>query len=76
MIIAGVNTLDAKVISALQGYIAGGGTVIVTDDSQVQIPGAVKLGVPCTTKQYDLCTSFGRITSRTSRWQRAMPAIS
>ena len=54
LIIAGVNTLDAKVLSALHGYIAGGGTVIVTDDSQVQIPGAVKLGVPCTTKQYDL----------------------
>ncbi len=54
LIIAGVNTLDAKVLSALQGYIAGGGTVIVTDDSQVQIPGAVKLGVPCTTKQYNL----------------------
>ena len=54
VVITGINYLDAKVISALQGYIAGGGAVIVTDDCQVQIPGAVKLGVPCTTIQYDL----------------------
>jgi len=54
VVIAGVNYLDPKVITALQGYIAAGGTVIVSDESQVVIPGATKLGVPCTTKQYDL----------------------
>ncbi len=54
VVLAGINFLEPKVITALQGYIAAGGTVIVTDECKVVIPGAVKLGVPSTSKQYDL----------------------
>ncbi|MEI6520428.1 MAG: hypothetical protein WCO98_10410, partial [bacterium] len=54
VVLAGINFLEPAVITALQGYIAAGGTVIVADDCQVKIPGAVKLGVPATHKQYDL----------------------
>ncbi len=53
VILTGINFLEPRVITALQGYIAAGGTVIITDDCQVKIPGAVNLGVPATHKQYD-----------------------
>ena len=35
---------DPKVVAALEAYIAGGGVVLVSDDSKVQIKGATKLG--------------------------------
>ncbi len=54
VILAGINFLEPKVITALQGYIAAGGTVIVGNDCQVKIPGATALGVPFTHNQYDL----------------------
>ena len=40
-----IDYLDAKVIAALETFIAHGGTVLLTDDSQVRIAGAMKLGV-------------------------------
>lgn len=45
VILPKIDYLDAKVIAALERFIAHGGTVLVTDDSQVQINGAEKLGV-------------------------------
>jgi len=44
IIVTNCDYLDPKVIAALQGYITGGGTVLLTDECKVQIPGAVKLG--------------------------------
>ena len=38
IVLAGINYLDPKVIAALEDYIAGGGTVLITDDCQVQDP--------------------------------------
>ena len=52
VLLPGVNYLDPKVVTALEAYIAAGGTVIVSDDSQVQIKGAQKLGVEAPTKLY------------------------
>ena len=46
VVLAGINYLDPKVISALEGFITGGGSVLVSDDCQVQIKGATKLGCP------------------------------
>ncbi len=46
VVIPGVNYLPANVIGALEQFAAGGGAVIVSDDSQVQIEGATRLGVP------------------------------
>ena len=46
VVLTGITGLDPKVISALQGFIRGGGTVLMTDDCTVIIAGAVKLGVP------------------------------
>jgi hypothetical protein len=40
----GVNALEPNVIAALEACIKGGGLVIVSDDSQVNIAGATKLG--------------------------------
>ncbi|MCY3022450.1 MAG: hypothetical protein NTW87_26010 [Planctomycetota bacterium] len=44
--LAGINYLDPKVVAVLEAYAAAGGKVIVADDSQVQVKGAVKLGAP------------------------------
>ncbi len=44
LVVPGVNYLAPKVIHALETFIANGGTVIVSDESKVQIKGAVKLG--------------------------------
>jgi len=41
----GINYLDPKVVAVLEAFVASGGAVLVSDDSQVQIKGAVKLGV-------------------------------
>lgn len=49
----GVNALEPKVIAALEAYIAGGGLVIVSDDSQVKIKGATKLGYAMTSESMD-----------------------
>lgn len=53
LVIPGVHYLDPKVIHALDLYIKNGGVVLVSDDSQVVIPGAVKLGVPITVNVSD-----------------------
>ncbi len=45
VILPKIDYLDPKVVSALESYIAHGGMVLLTDDSQVQIKGAEKLGV-------------------------------
>ena len=58
LIIARVHYLSPQVISALQGYIESGGTVIVSDECEVEIPGAVRLGAPSTNIQYDLLNSL------------------
>jgi hypothetical protein len=52
VLLAGVNFLDAKVVTALEAYITGGGVVLVSDDCQVQIKGAQKLGIETPTKLY------------------------
>jgi hypothetical protein len=45
VVLPGVNYLDPKVIAALEAFIEKGGAVIVSDDSEVKIKGATKLGV-------------------------------
>jgi len=44
IILPGVNYLEPKVAKALESYIAAGGTVLLTDDSQVVLKDARKLG--------------------------------
>jgi hypothetical protein len=45
VVLAGIQSLDPKVVSALEAYAAGGGSVIVSDDCTVAIKGATKLGL-------------------------------
>ena len=45
LFIHSVAYLDPRVITALEGYIAAGGVVLLSDDCQVTIAGAQKLGV-------------------------------
>ncbi|HWG03653.1 MAG TPA: hypothetical protein VG271_01440, partial [Beijerinckiaceae bacterium] len=52
VLLPGVNYLDPRVVTALEAYIASGGTVLLSDDSQVQIKGAQKLGAEAPTKLY------------------------
>ena len=52
VLLPGVNYLDAKVVTALEAFISSGGTVLLSDDSQVQIKGAQKLGAEAPTKLY------------------------
>ncbi len=53
VVLPGVNHLPPKVITALEEYVQGGGTVLVSDDSQVKIKGATKLGTPIDVSLYD-----------------------
>ncbi len=46
IVVPTVNALELPVIRALEAFAASGGLVLVSDDSQVQIKGATKLGVP------------------------------
>jgi len=52
LVVPGVNYLPANVINALQGFIKGGGTVLVSDESKVVIPGAKKIGAALNTAYY------------------------
>jgi hypothetical protein len=45
VVLAGIQSLDPKVLSALEAYAAAGGSVIVSDDCTVAIKGATKLGM-------------------------------
>ncbi len=53
IILPGVNYLDPKVVVALEAFAAGGGTVLLTDDCQVQIKGSQKVGASADTAIYD-----------------------
>lgn len=53
VILPGIDALQPKVSSALEAYIRGGGVVLVSDESKVQIKGAEKLGAPIDTSYVD-----------------------
>ena len=44
LVVPYVNALEPNVIAALQGFIKGGGTVLIDDASAVDIPGAKRVG--------------------------------
>jgi len=46
VILTGIQSLDPRVVAALEGYAAKGGTVIVGDECALQIQGAVRLDIP------------------------------
>jgi hypothetical protein len=52
VILAGVNHLDAKVVTALEAYARGGGLVLLTDDCQLEIKGATRIGVAAPVEAY------------------------
>lgn len=54
VILPGVDHLEPNVIATLEQFVAGGGVVFISDDSQVQIKGATKIGAPASTAQWDL----------------------
>src|SRR5262249_11178882 len=58
VLLPGIDYLPPKVITALEAFIAGGGTVVVSDESQVKIKGAVKLGTPLDTGLFDQMTKL------------------
>jgi hypothetical protein len=71
VLIAGIDYLEPNVIAALQGYIAAGGMVLVSDDSQVKIPGAVKLGVEAPDKLYnEVSSSWSTDQKKSQRLRR------
>src|SRR5262249_24902483 len=45
IILTSISYLDPRVIAALERFVQGGGLVLLTGDSQVQVKGAVKLPV-------------------------------
>jgi hypothetical protein len=60
VILPGINYLEPNVIAALEQFITGGGTVLVSDDSQVQIKGATKIGAAASSAQDDLVARLWR----------------
>jgi hypothetical protein len=71
VVLPGIDTLAPKVVAALEAYIAGGGVVLVSDDSKVQIKGATKLGVPVDVSQYDLVNKLWSTDQKESTRQRS-----
>ena len=65
----GVNYLDPKVVAVLEAYAASGGAVLVSDDSQVQIKGAVKLGVPVDTSLQEMLSRMWRENKQDEYWK-------
>lgn len=53
VILAGVDSLRADVVTALEAYIASGGTVLLTDECKVQIKGAQRVGVAADPALFD-----------------------
>jgi hypothetical protein len=53
VVLPGIDYLDPNVVTALEAYIAGGGTVWLTDESKVQVKGATKLGAAADTSFFD-----------------------
>jgi hypothetical protein len=58
VVLAGVHYLDSIVIQALEDFGARGGTVVLSDDSRVQIKGAVKLGAAADVGIFDQMTQL------------------
>ncbi|MHB1038464.1 MAG: hypothetical protein ACYC35_29205 [Pirellulales bacterium] len=50
VVLPGIHYLDPPVVAALEAYAAAGGTVLLSDDSRVEIKGAAKLGAPATSE--------------------------
>ncbi len=71
VLLTGVNYLDPKVISALEEYAARGGKVWLTDDCQVVIKGAEKMGVAASTAQYQKINDLWKTDQKESMRQRA-----
>lgn len=46
VVLAGIDHLDQKVVTALESFAARGGAVLLTDDCKVEIKGAAKVGCP------------------------------
>jgi hypothetical protein len=46
VILTGIQSLDPKVVAALETYVEKGGTVIVGDECALQIKGATRLDIP------------------------------
>ena len=53
IVLTGIQSLDPKVVTALETFAANGGAVIMGDECSIIIKGAKKLGVPVTTNVYD-----------------------
>lgn len=53
VLLPGINYLEPKTIAALESYIENGGTVLVSNDSQVKIKGATPLGIAIDTTHFD-----------------------
>ncbi len=82
VVLPGIDYLDPKVITALEAFAASGGTVIVSDESKVEIKGAIKLGVPLDVTLFDRLgqlwteqkiAEFQRLSSAGSLFKAAEP---
>lgn len=79
LLLTGLEVLDPKVITALEDWIRAGGRVILSDECQVTIAGATRLGVPVTTKIYEAAAKeygSGEQATRQKRGCSARSALS
>lgn len=71
IVLSGINYLDPKVVTALEGYAARGGAVLLTDDCQVKITGSTKIGAKADIDQYNLVGKLWATDQKESMRQRA-----
>ncbi|MDB5172905.1 MAG: hypothetical protein JWN51_1678, partial [Phycisphaerales bacterium] len=66
VILAGVNHLDAKVLTALEAYAKGGGLVLLSDDSRVQVKGATRVGAAAPVEAYHKMDELWNVNQKES----------
>jgi hypothetical protein len=59
VLLAGIDYMNPKVIAGLENYIAGGGTVLLSEDSKVQIKGSTRWAMP---------QDFVRLVGQLEKW--------
>ena len=63
LIVAATEYLDPQIISALETFIANGGTVLLGDEARIQIKGAKKIGARLDVGMKEVPTKDGKTTS-------------
>jgi hypothetical protein len=70
VVLAGIDRLDPAVVAGLATFTRTGGLVLVTADSKVEVPGAVRLAAPADPSRYELIERLWKTDQKASMRER------